>query len=412
MNGVSIPPPPSTPLSLRRVLLLYTASGLPFGVVTELVPGWRALQGDSLSSLGHLTASQLPWSIKFLWAPVVDLSPRPWRWIFIGSAICSGAMAGVPSVGSAALPWILGVVVFGSATMDIALDGQVTRSVPDEARGRVNGLRVAAYRLGLMLAGGGAVALLPLVSPSLLFPLLGGLTLIAAWAGAGKFETSPSPSSSPPPGRGWWRELAQWASAPTHLLAFAFVLLFKLGDAALTPMTSPFWVWAGRSALELGAWKAGMGTVLTVLGALLGGEMTSRWGLRRALWTLGGIQAVTNLGYVVASFSPGKASLYLASAAESFGSGLGTAVFLSLLMLLCARDQAGTRFALLTALAGGTRVLAGMPSGDLAAGMGFPAYFAFTFLLALPALALLPFLIPLLESSTGNQGNSSPAHPQ
>ena len=136
-------------------------------------------------------------------------------------------------------------------------------------------------------------------------------------------------------------------------------------------------------------------------GALLGGELATRWGLFRALWVLGAFQAISNLGYMGAAWFPNRWIVYSASMVESFCSGLGVAAFLAFLMRVCDAKQAATRFALLTALSMVARNIIGAPSGFLVEAYGYAYYFGFTFILALPAFALLP-LIKMRIDSTAN----------
>ena len=118
-------------------------------------------------------------------------------------------------------------------------------------------------------------------------------------------------------------------------------------------------------------------------GALVGGALTSRWGIFRALWVLGLFQAIANLGYAVAAWTgAGRAGIYAASLGESFGAGLGTAAFLAFLMNVCDKQQAATQYALLSALFNLSGSLAGAVSGRGVEWLGYGDYFAVTFLRA------------------------------
>jgi PAT family beta-lactamase induction signal transducer AmpG len=176
-------------------------------------------------------------------------------------------------------------------------------------------------------------------------------------------------------------------------MIFLFVLTFKLGDASMGPMVKPFWVDRGLSVEEIGTVSTTVGAILTVLGALLGGAVTSRWGIFHGLWTLGLLQAVSNLGYAAAAaLGAGRVGIYSASMCESFTGGLGTAAFLAFLMHICDKRRAATEYALLSALFGLTRSLAGTFSGWGTEQIGYANYFALTFLLSFPAFALLPWV--------------------
>jgi PAT family beta-lactamase induction signal transducer AmpG len=168
-------------------------------------------------------------------------------------------------------------------------------------------------------------------------------------------------------------------------------LTFKLGDMALGPMVRPFWVDRSFTPVQIGAIPGTLGVVSTICGALLGGALTKRWGVFRALWILGIAQAGSNLMYAAAAaLPPSTPLLYAASVVESFCGGLGTAPFLALLMQLCDREHAATQYALLSALFGLTRVVAGGLSGWATEQLGYATYFTLTFILAWPALLLIP----------------------
>ena len=147
---------------------------------------------------------------------------------------------------------------------------------------------------------------------------------------------------------------------------------------------------AGLTLEELGLISVTFGAALTVAGAMIGGELATRWGLFRALWILGALQAISNLGYMAAAMSLSPWAIYGASMVESFCSGLGVAAFLAFLMRICEAKQAATRFSLLVAMGMLFRNLVSAPSGFMVEAWGYATYFGITFLMALPAFALLP----------------------
>lgn len=394
MPSVSPPPPtprPPTPRLLLLVLSLYLGAGLPMGVVAELIPVWLHQQGSSLQTIGLASLISLPWTLKALWAPLVDRTGHARRWAFAALFGVASATILVPHLGLSPALWLvlLGLTT-ASATYDLAVDGWAASTVPREHQGRVNGLRVAAYRAAMIAAGGGAVALGGLLPWTQVFAIVGVLALLLLIP----LPFAPAaPRSQEPPAGGWLAALVDWFRGQgilNSLGVIVFILLFKLGDASLGPMVKPFWLERGFSVEELGLVSITLGTALTMLGALVGGELTSRMGLFRSLWVLGGVQALSNLGYLGAAVWTSRPAVWAASMTESFTGGLGTASFLAVLMALTGGAQATTRFALLTALMGLTRTLSGAVSGYGASAMGFPGWFAFSFLLALPAFAFLP----------------------
>lgn len=202
-----------------------------------------------------------------------------------------------------------------------------------------------------------------------------------------------------------------------------FILTFKLGDAAMGFMVKPFWVDAGFSASQIGLVSVNLGLVLSIAGGVVGGWLTDRIGIFRALWTLGLFQAFSNLGYAwAASILPVAANgahvpppgihqaliMYGASGIESFTSGLGTAAFLAFLMAIVNKRHSATEYALLSSAFALSRSLAGWASGFGAQAMGYAPYFYLTFLLAFPAYLLLPWVRRMLVYAS-ERANSGPA---
>lgn len=190
-----------------------------------------------------------------------------------------------------------------------------------------------------------------------------------------------------------WTPLKQFLVRPGFIAVMIFILLFKVGDYSLIPMSKTFWVDRKFTPFQIGLVPGTVGVISTVLGALLGGRLTTKWGIFRALWILGLFQAVSNLVYTLAAaLPPSDAMMYVAVITEAFCGGLGTASFLAFLMVICDKAHAATQYALLSAFFGLARSVAGAFSGFGAQTFGYTTYFALTFLLALPAFALLPWV--------------------
>jgi PAT family beta-lactamase induction signal transducer AmpG len=380
---------PSRLQLLAAVVVLEAASGLPFGVVNELVPVWLKVHGVDTAAIGAMTLVGLPWTLKALWAPAVDRVGTYKGWIAFALCGAVSAIALLPLLGpvpSLLVPALVALAV-ASATQDIAIDGWLVSAVPADEQGRATGIRVAAYRGAMALAGGGAVVIGDKLDWSWAFfavaaALLASLVVILRLP-----RVAPPPPSSTVD---WLALLRDWAIQPGSLALFAFVLLYKLGDSAMGPMVKPFLLDAGLSATEVGLLSTTVGAVLVSVGAITGGDIVSRFGMVRGVLTLGAFQAVSNLVYAGAAVVGTRPAAYLASMFESLTAGLGTAALLALAMRAATGPQAATRFALLSAIVGLTRTLAGSISGFAVAEIGYPSWFAFTFLLALPALGLVP----------------------
>jgi PAT family beta-lactamase induction signal transducer AmpG len=273
-----------------------------------------------------------------------------------------------------------------SATQDIAIDAYAVDLAAPGEEGAINGLRVTAARVALLLGGGGLITAAgwwgfpPLFSGvGILFWLLA----LVAWK-------SPRIPLDPTRRKLVLQPFLRWLARPRMIPVLAFTLLFKLGDSTLGRMVKPFWVDRGYSLEEIGLISVTLGTLLTILGALAGGWFTTRFGIFSGLLWLGLLQMVSNLGYVaVAALPLPREAIYLASALESFTQGLGTAAFLSFLMSQCEKEHAATQYALLSATFALSRDLLGAFSGLGVDTLGYATYFALTTALALPGLLLL-----------------------
>jgi PAT family beta-lactamase induction signal transducer AmpG len=389
----------TTRTKLYWVTLLYFAEGFPFGILNDALPVFFRMHGVRLADIGLLSLVGLPWTFKFLWAPALDRWGQRRTWVVGCQALLATGMIALlvlnPSQVDGRLWLVLVALALFSATQDIAIDAYTIELLDPAEMGPANGIRVTAYRVALIAAGGLFVALAGLVGWSAAFAgaaaLMGVSCLCAVRMPA--VATRPGPTGAP---RGAILDmilepLRQFARVPGFAYVVLFVLTFKLGDMALGPMVRPFWVDRHFTPVQIGAIPGTLGVIATIAGALAGGHLTGRWGAFRALWILGIAQAASNLVYAAAAALPPSTPLmYAASVVESFCGGLGTAPFLAFLMSICDKAHAATQYALLSALFGLTRVLSGALSGWATESLGYTVYFTLTFVLAWPALLLLP----------------------
>ena len=395
--------PFATPLRGRLAWIgaIAFASGFPFGLVNETIPIYLRSTGASLVDIGHLAKLSLPWSLKWLWAPLVDRLGTRKHWI----AGCLAVLAvltfalghlNVTRLGPA-LWIILLLIVVLSATQDVAIDAYTIQSTTTRELGVANSVRITLYRVAMLSAGGllvwlagrtgwpqsftaGAVLLLVLTGCALLLPPVEGTTRHS---------------------QSLWEPIRELFARPGIGTVIIFALIFKFDIAALEPMMRPFWVDTGLTLEEIGAVVTSGRLVATVTGAALGGVFTTRYGIFAGLWVLGMIQALSGLVYwLTTSAGPDTAlgavdtkTLVVGAAYfESFAAGLGTSAYLAFLMSVCEKRYAATQFALLSALLALTRWIAGDLSGSLAERLGYADYFLLTFALGLPAFALIPRL--------------------
>ena len=347
----------------------------------------------SLAGIGLASGASLPWVLKFLWAPLVDRlgSRRLWIRICLGLlAVTTAVLAGAdPARHAGQLTLLLLFYVTLSATQDIAIDAYTIETTHGRELGVANSVRIGAYRGASFISS----ALLVWVAAHYGWRtgFLAGAVLLALLAATTLILPSPRRDSKPPtlaePIRSLLARPGIWA-------VVAFALLFKLDVSAMEPMTKPFWVASGFSLDQIAALTTGR-LLATLVGATLGGVIATRVGIFHALWSLGLVQLMSSLGYAAAATAAataaaGKTPITAAALFENFAAGLGTAAFLAFLMSVCERRYAATQFALLSAIFALSRWVAGLLSGVLAERLGFGSYFLLTFLMGIPAFALLP----------------------
>lgn len=379
--------------------ILYFSQGFPFGIVNETINLYLSFAKVDLATIGLVGSVGIIWTLKVFWAPLLDVIGTYRAWIFGALVVLVMALAALGVTAPASKPFWLAliVLVFASATQDIAIDALAIRVTPEQQLGIVNSIRVAAYRAAMIVAGGGVAILADRVGwrsaffAAALVPLaILVLTMFTAPRESGTATAHPNPFAA----------LLEWIRRPGALWFLALILLYRLGDNALMAMIRPYWVSRGFSASEIGNVTTTLGMVCTILGAIAGGAFVTRFGVYRGLLVLGVIQMLSNLAYAgVAMTNAGRPALYGAAILETFCGGLGTAAFLSFLMFICDRDNAATEYAMLSALFAIARTLAVALSGYVAQDLGYANYYWLTAALALPGLLLLPRVRDRLSGS-------------
>lgn len=393
-----------TVLKSRRVWLLMAvgfASGLPLWLTGVTLSAWMKNEGVNLKTIGIFSLVALPYTFKVLWAPLMDRYTLPFLgrrrgWMLLTQVLLMGAIAAMglvnPKDAPVAMACIAMGVTFLSASQDIVADAWRTDILTMEERGLGNSLYVTGYRLGMLVAGGLAFVLSDHLGWSRTYYVMGVLM------GVGVVATllAPEPQSVRPP-----RNLADAVVRPFvdyfrrkyALGVLAFLVLYKLGDAIAASMVTPFYIELGFSNTEIGALSKTLGMVATIGGGLLGGLLMVKLSMRRALFIFGAAQGITNLAFMALALV-GKNDMMLAStiAVDNVCTGLGVTAFAAFLMSLCHKSFSATQYALLSALGTIANRLIGSLSGYLATWMGWPTFFGFTAVAAIPALVLLMFL--------------------
>jgi PAT family beta-lactamase induction signal transducer AmpG len=381
--------------------ILYFSEGFPFGIATEAVNTYLSFKKIDLATIGLISGVGLIWTLKFFWAPLVDIAGTYRRWIFGSLIVLSLSIAGLGMVAPASPAFwgVLIVLIAASATQDIAIDALAIRITPPDLLGLVNSARVAAYRAAMLAAPNLVGLLVAYTGWRTAFMTAAVVPLIVLVAIA---LTAPAERGSEEQRENPLRSLFTWLQRPGSLILLAVILLYRLGDNALTPMIKPYWALRGFSVAEVTTVTSTLGMICTILGAIAGGAFVTRFGVYRGMLILGIIQMLSNFTYAyVAMTTAGRPAMYGAAIIETFCGGLGTAAFLSFLMFICDRANAATEYALLSALFAAGRTFAFAISGYLAKDLGFANYYWLTAALALPGLALLPRIRDRLSTAAG-----------
>ncbi len=389
----------------RRVaplLVLGFASGLPLALTGGTLQAWATVEQVSLQEIGFLTLVGTAYTLKFLWAPMIDryappLLGRRRGWMLLTQILLALGMMvmGTMSPGEALLPIAMLAVAlaFLSATQDIAFDAYRTDVLHKEERGAGAALSVLGYRLAMLVSGGLALILADQwLGWGQTYMLMGGLMLLATlatWWAPEPDDPAHAPDTLVHAITYPFKEFFSRQGAITVLL---LIVLYKLGDAFAGALSTTFLIrGAGFSPTEVGTVNKVLGLAATIVGALAGGTLMARLGLFRSLMLFGVLQGVSNLGFWLIAVGPHSVWLMaLGVGLENLCGGMGTAAFVALLMGLCNQQFSATQFALLSALSAvGRTYLAGPLTPPLVESLGWPVFFILTVAIAVPGLLLL-----------------------
>ena len=402
------------------VLLMSFASGMPFNLSGSgfAFQAWLASAGVDLKSIGLFSLVSLPYSFKFLWAPLLDRYVPPFLgrrrgWIVIFQA-CLAVAIGVMGFSSpTAAPFYLAAIallmVFLSSSQDIVIDAYRVDTIPATERGIAAAATAFGYRTGSVLASTVLVLIASVTNWHLAF------LVIAVFMAATMLSTiwAPEPLTPGQPPRtlasSFWNPLKDLISQKGAWGFLMLVLLYKAGDAFALSLYSAFMIkGVGFSLAELSiAGKANM-TVSTITGVTLGGWIYMRWGMFRSLLVFGIGQSLTNLLYTVLALSGKKLWLMaLATTLDTGVGGMGQAAYVGFLVSLCSSSFSATQYALLSAMASIPRNVTGYIAGHLVSAIGWPKFFVVTCLTAVPGLVLLVILRrPMQELAARDSGDA------
>lgn len=393
------------------------ASGLPNVLANDTIAAWLSALQIDVKAIGLFALITVPYTLKFLWAPLLDRFSLPGfgrrrGWLLLTQGLLCVSLLAIAAFGpdsAADSLWPLGLLgtalVLLSASQDIVADAYRTDVLQRWELGAGAAVFVTGYRIATVVAGA-----LPLV----LANLIGWKSAIAAMGSLMGLSMlvvlfAPEPRRAAPP-----QTLAEAVVQPIArfidnwgagaLLIVMFILLFRLPDQLASRMTMPLLLQQLQFTPEQVGWiRQALGFVITIIGALAGGAVAARMGLIRSLILFGLLQTISNGGFLLlASSQPNLTLMACVIAVENFCNGLVAAGFVAYLMSCCDTRYSATQYALLSSLMALAAALAGSITGLLVDRVGYPVFFIISILAGLPGMLLL-FWLPNQQNGTADE---------
>jgi PAT family beta-lactamase induction signal transducer AmpG len=407
------------------VLLLGFSSGLPLALSGSTLLVWMREAGIDLGTIGLFALVGTPYTLKFLWAPLVDAIHVPFftrafgrrrGWLLFSQLLLIAAILLLALADPAASPAYVALgallVATASSTQDIVVDAFRVESLPESEQAAGMASYVAAYRIGMLVSTAGALFLVSAYEGTGIartsawmwgyvtmaaLVLIGTVTALFATEPAQSMRAEAATNAEQPATRVMHAAIGaftEFLTRPDALKALAFVVLFKFTDAFSGTMTAPFVIDLGFSRNDYAAIVKGVGLAATLIGGFAGGFVARRYSLPASLWIGGLLQAIANLSFSwLALIGVNQWALALAITAENFTSAIGTVIFVAYLSALCRNPlHTATQYALLTALAAVGRTYLSSGAGYVAKATGWPLFFAICVVVGVPSLLLLAWL--------------------
>lgn len=390
----------------RRIgitLFLGFSSGLPLALSGSTLQAWLATLHVNVATIGLFSLVGMPYSLKFLWAPLMDRYAPPFMgrrrgWILLAQLTLAMILVAIAVTDPLSHIWRIGILAlalaFASASQDIVYNAYFTDILRPAERGLGAAVQAGGYRFAMIVAGAVVLILSDRIGWRDSYLLMAVLMLLAA------IPTFMGPEPEirvvPP------NTLTEAVITPLRELVVRrgalgllfLVLLYKFGDWFSGPLTNVFLIEGLHfTATEVGVVNKGFGLVATIVGVFIGGVLMARITLFQALIAFGLLQAASILTFLALSrIGHNYPAMVIAVGVENLAWGMGTAAFIAYIMALCDHRYTAFQFALLSALDSISRVLLGPIAGFVAEYAGWSAVFTVSVLLAVPGLVLLVLL--------------------
>lgn len=402
----------------RRVLsmlFLGFSAGLPFPLVFATLSAWLATAGVSKASIGMFAWIGITYSLKFLWAPLVDRLALPVLttalgqrrgWMLLaqfGIAVALLALSGAdPGARLATVAWLSLAVAFCSATQDIAVDAWRIEAAELRAQGAMAASYQFGYRLAMLVAGAGSLFIADLLSWPVAYRSMAALMLVGMITVL-SIREPPAAPARPPLGGTLAARLAAWFAAAVigpfadflrrngafALELLGFIACYRIADMVLGVMANPFYIDIGFSLSQIAAVTKVFGFAVTLAGAALGGLVVARHGVARPLVAGAVLVALTNLLFVLLAWQGADIRLLaLTICADNMAAGFTGTVFIAFLSSLTSAGYTATQYALFSALMTLLGNFIGGFSGRVVEATDWVTFFLYTTGVGVPAIVL------------------------
>jgi PAT family beta-lactamase induction signal transducer AmpG len=384
---------------MLAILILGFSSGVPLALVGGTLQAWMVSRGVDLTLIGIFSLVSLPYTLKFLWAPLMDRYIPPFLgrrrgWMILCQIVLCLAIFGMAFCDPVKAPMTLAtlavLVAFSSASQDTVIDAYKTEILDPPEFGVGAAVNTLGYRLAMLFSGAFALILADHLEWRTVY------LLMAASIGLGIITTvlTPEPEGKIKPPKSLKEAVVDpfkdFFKRKGVFELITFIVIYKLDVVVAVALMTPFFLSLGFTKTDIGAVTKGFGLAATILGTFAGGAWLGRLGIHRSLWIFGILQGISGICfYLLARMGHNYPMMVLTIATENFFSGMGTAAYAAFLMSLCNPKFTATQYALLTSLMALTRTIAGAPTGWLAQTVGWETYFLISIFLATPGLLLL-----------------------
>jgi PAT family beta-lactamase induction signal transducer AmpG len=396
----------------KMLICIFTGftSGLPLFILISLLPAWLMDSGLELKAIALFSFIQLPYVLKFLWAPLFDGFSfsmgrrRGWLIIFQILLLVSISMAGLldPKSQIMTVAIISTAIAFFSASQDAVIDAYRRELLLDNELGLGTAIHVNAYRIAGLIPGSLALILADVFAWELVF-FITGLFMIPGIILTILIK-EPLLKVMPPktvkeavieP----FMEFINRKGIKEAILILLFIFLYKIGDSMATALATPFYMDLGFSMTEIGVIAKTVGFWASIIGGILGGILMIKIGINRALWIFGFMQMFATLSFAwlaISGYSP--LILGITVGLEFFAAGLGTTAFIAYIAKTTNPKFTATQFALFTGLSAVPRTITNASTGYLVEFFGWHNFFIFCSFIAIPGMILLIKIAPWNKS--------------